>query len=500
MEEPRPSKPSLKSRLAVAFRPKASAKKLTKEQPADHRPKAIRLSSEELPQSPIQTQPPITKNIQTPPAPVKEGPVNFYNKNTTGNQAQTGELWDEAEMLHSLLRRDSHDSMNSIDKRARERQMIPDPSRAPGEEMIASLPPALWDEVASHMTPTDAANLAFSSKTLLSLLGPQIWSSLNHLENHQDKIDFLLPMDHLMPDHLFCFPCAKYHVRIQKGKERLRPKHVLNPIFNCPNPKQLSKHRITPDYTLPFPLLQLVFRHHLYGPECGIPLDSLNRRFKCRNSAWTHQTRFHFHKNHLLLRITSKSFAVAGLPPSGLRHFLYCREDYTPYFSVCAHWRDGELMNLCKCAMSHIPFPKETIAQQLRSGPAIQLARLNPKVFVTLCQECRPMRRCPECPSEYLIELKLEEDRYEPDPNHRFKQCLSVTRWVDLGDGKDPGGGEWAAVTGEGKEKYDSFGKMGRRAIAGIFESQYGVTIPGQRVLSLNPRNEKLGERGHNWY
>jgi hypothetical protein len=108
------------------------------------------------------------------------------------------------------------------------------------------------------------------------------------------------------------------------------------------------------------------------------------------------------------------------------------------------------------------------------------------------------MRRCPECPTEYLVELKLAEDKN--DPMVKFKQVICVTRWSDLGDGSSPFAPEWAAINAEGVTEYDSFAKMGRRAISGIFESQSGVTIPGQRMLSLNPNNEKLGEEGHGWY
>lgn len=110
------------------------------------------------------------------------------------------------------------------------------------------------------------------------------------------------------------------------------------------------------------------------------------------------------------------------------------------------------------------------------------------------------MRRCPECPTEYLIEFKLEEDRTDPDPRLRFKQCMVVTRWSDLGDGKDPSKGEWAAINAEEGGAYDSFAMLGRRAISGVFESQTGVGGPGQRIVNLNPKGEKKGEAGHNWY
>ena len=75
---------------------------------------------------------------------------------------------------------------------------------------------------------------------------------------------------------------------------------------------------------------------------------------------------------------------------------------------------------------------------------------------------------------------------------------MVVTRWSDLGDGTTPLSGEWAACNGE--KEYNSFAAIGRRGLSGTFESQSGVSIPGQRMLSLNPNNEKLGEEGHNWY
>lgn len=107
------------------------------------------------------------------------------------------------------------------------------------------------------------------------------------------------------------------------------------------------------------------------------------------------------------------------------------------------------------------------------------------------------MRRCPECPTEYLIEMKMTEDR--TDAVNMFKQALVVTRWSDLGDGSSPWSPEWAAINGEAE--FDSFTAIGRRAISGIFESHFNRDlIPGHRIISMNPNKEKLGEAGHNWY
>ena len=115
-----------------------------------------------------------------------------------------------------------------------------------------------------------------------------------------------------------------------------------------------------------------------------------------------------------------------------------------------------------------------------------------------LCDYCRPARRCPECPTEYLVEINLAEDK--SDPVNRFKHLLVVTRWSDLGDGSSPTASpEYCAVNGISSD-YDSFSSVGRRAVAGIFESKTSGTIPGQRMISLNPKNEKKGESGHGWY
>jgi hypothetical protein len=426
--------------------------------------------------------------------------VQVQNGNPYGSPThvdiQTGERQDVTAMLHSLAHHDSFESMDSVFK-----PHVEEEYRKPGEERVASLPDALWEEIASYLTPLEAANLAYSNNTLLWRLRYRPWDALDRPENRQYKIDFLLQMDTKLPDYIFCFSCAVYHLRTQKGQERLKPTMVLNPLFNCPNagnPELIPPRiRLANANTLPFAFVQLVMRAHRYSPEYGIPLDWLFRRWKDRDSEWTHETSYYIKRGHLLMRVVSRCFAQAGLPASGQRHLLYSpMEDYTPYFSVCTHWRDGELMNVCKCALGHIPKPKESIAQQLSKRPQFQMSQRNANPIVTLCSKCRPMRRCPECPTEYMVEIKFAEDRN--DPLNRFKQAIVVTRWSDLGDGISPLSPEWAAINGE--TDFDSFGAIGKRTISGTFESQSGVAIPGQRLMSLNPKNEKLGEEGNNWY
>jgi len=490
--EPPPPKPSLRTRFSSVFRPK-SRNRLTKT--------PTTVTNEQIPNKVTSST---SGASSTSPTSLKSRPLQYgaiYRPTEDNTNVQTGERRDDTDLLHGLMHRESNSSLDSVVERRRKKAEEED-TRPPGEEVVASLLPDIWLTIVSYLSPCDAANLAYSSRTLSVKLGTRPWATLNMPENLREKVKFLGSMDEKLPGHLLCFLCGIYHVRTQIGKERLKAATVPNPLYICgsigkPGYKP-PRARLTPGHTLPFTFVQLVLRAKKYSAAYGIPAETLSRRYKDPYSEWTHQTRYYIRKGHLLLRVVSRSFASPGLPPSGQRHLLYSREDYTPYFSVCSHWRDGELMNICKCALGHIPPYRETIAQQMKRGPQIQglLRHTNP--IVTLCSFCRPMRRCPECPTEYLVELKLAEDKN--DPMVKFKQVICVTRWSDLGDGSSPFCPEWAAINAEGVTEYDSFAKMGRRAISGIFESQSGVTMPGQRMLSLNPNNEKLGEEGHGWY
>ena len=475
MSESVNGKSSLRSRLVMALRSKPSAKRLTKGKPPENGTEDVK-RTEKFSKVDVQPQ-------------AQNRPYDSYSSDVL--DVQTGERQDYTDLLHGMVHHGSMDSLDSVSQKS-----ILHSWRKPGEPMVARISPTIWGRIMAYLTPCDAASLAFSCKTFRHLLRSSPWIALDSAENRKYKIDFLLYMDRYLPGHLLCFPCAIYHTRVKRGEESLRATHVINPVVSCPATVIPARLRLTVGHTLPFTFVQLALRARHYGPEYGIPADSLSRRYKDRDSEWLHQTRYYTHKGHLLLRVTSKTFASHGLPPSGQRHLLYSREDYTPYFSVCAHWRDGELMDICKCALSHIPKPRQTIGQQLQKGYTIQSSLRNPNPIVSLCRNCRPMRRCPECPTEYLVELKLAEDK--EDPLNRFKQAIVVTRWSDLGDGTTPLSPQWAACNGQAE--FDSFAAIGRRTVSGIFEAQNGVAIPGQRVISLNPKNEKLGEAGHKWY
>ncbi|KZM18504.1 uncharacterized protein EKO05_0007667 [Ascochyta rabiei] len=411
----------------------------------------------------------------------------------------TGERKDLTDMMHAFTYSEARDSIDEVKHRVEE--VFYDPTKPDGTAMLGGVSPEIWLHVAVYLSALDVAHLSSTCRTMFARLGRQPYKLLLDPINRPDRLDFLLAMDHKLPRHLFCFPCAQWHLRIQPGFETLKPHNVLNPLFECPNftnnllpPPRI---RITEGRTLPFAFIQLARRHWAFGPDYGIPLQSLARRWKDPYSPWSHESMYHVtDRGHVLMRVKSQAYVEGGMTTAAKRMLLFSRDDYIPYFSVCSHWKNGVLTSVPKCALDHIPVEEVNVLNGIRDRLAPKKAVGN----VPTCQKCRPMRRCPECPTEYLFELKMVEDKtVKSNGAERFKQALVVTRWSDLGPGRSPVDREWAAVTGE-FEEYNSFEEIGRRAISGVFESAFTDTIPGQRIVTMNPKKVKANEIGGDWY
>ncbi|KPI37333.1 uncharacterized protein AB675_10284 [Cyphellophora attinorum] len=377
-----------------------------------------------------------------------------------------------------------------------------DSQTEPGESIVARFTERTWQQVYAYLSDADLAAISFSCKAFHSRLGTEPFQKLADPDNLAQRYDFLQRLDKTLPGHLLCFDCHRYHKRIAPGEEKLVPINVQSPVYDCPevgNPNKINPRiRITFDRIMPLTFVQMAMRAHRFGAPYGITMDTISRRYKDKvdDSTWSHQTKFAVVKGHLLMRVMSSCYAPPGLPPAGERHLLYSRQNFIPFFSVCPHWQDGVLMPNVKCALRHIPKPLE--GSGLNRVARETKLHFNPeKPIVSLCHNCKPMRRCPECPSEYLIEIRMTEDK--ADPTKLFKQTLVVTRWSDLGDGSSPFTPEWEALNG--KPGFDSVEALGKRAVAGQFEAEFnGDVIPSQNMLSMNPEKMKLGEKGHDWY
>lgn len=420
----------------------------------------------------------------------------------------TGERKDPTNMIHAL----AHEF--DAPKGGKTEILETGEPATPAAQLISRLPDGLWRRIINHLALSEQASLSLSCKPFQALCPRDVLRQLNDPNNFRERCTFLHYLNRIYPDHLLCYVCGIYHVRTKKGEETLRPTNIANPVFTCPYANsndaatKMSRTRITFGRHLPYSFVQLALRHHHHTSDHGHHYDKLGRRYKDKPEigTWSHQTRWAVIDDHLYMRVVSSAFVQPNLPPAGKRHLLYSREDFVPFFSVCAHWRDGELMPICKCALDHVPVPLSGSGVNRVAKEAHQRLKAPKSQIITQCDRCKPMRRCPDCPTEYLVEMRLQEDRTEQDPMKLFKHAIMVTRWSDLGDGSSPWTPEWAANNGDldnlpKEQRYDSYQRLGRRAISGTFESFFNPEqIPPARMINLNPNNEHLGEKGHNWY
>ncbi|KAF1835569.1 hypothetical protein BDW02DRAFT_547895 [Decorospora gaudefroyi] len=446
-----------------------------------------------LPYSPSKPQPSkLSKTYRAPSAPARTDDIL---------DKDTGERKDLTEMMHAFT---YIDGVDTIEEQREDETPLYDPLRPDGTATLGSASPEVWLRVADFLSPLEVANLSSTCRTMYTRLGRHSYKLLLNPAHRPQRLDFLLALEPKMPRHLFCFPCAQWHLRIQPGMESLKPHNVLNPLFDCPNRTNIHipppRIRISEGRTLPLAFLQLARRSWAYGPEYGVPQQSLARRWKDTDSDWRHESTYHItDKGHVLMRIRSQHYVEGGLTDAAKRLLLFSRGDYTPYFSVCSHWKHGLLTSIPKCALTHIPYTTEADTNAIDKFQGRNLGK-RAVGKVSLCSICRPMRRCPKCPTEYLFELKLVEDkRVRGNGVGRFKQALVVTRWSDLGPARSPADAEWSAISGE-NEGYDSFKEIGRRAVSGVFEAAFTDTVPGQRILSMNPEAVSANEESGDWY
>jgi hypothetical protein len=394
---------------------------------------------------------------------------------------------------------------------------------------ISKLPSEIWRNIATYLNPVDAGTLALANRMFRLKLG-SFHTHLSISSHKHQRIASMLESDQEYPAYLFCFVCTKYHVRKDPGREKLPTSNLIE-VFNCPNATNMPppRLRLTDKRVLPYSFVQLMMRHYLYGDSYGVSPESLTRRWTDSASGWTHAVRFAIvpypwvdssdaldlasgsetlaekgidlaeQKYHVLMRVHSSRFAPADLTESEQRLFLYSRNDYAPYFSCCAHW-NGPLLPLAKCALSHVPPPAIPIHEQLAKGPKISLGKRNASQMAILCGNCRPLRRCSECPTEYLMSIKLVEDRrgsgagvglggrvgVGQSTGKGFAHAMSITRWSDLGDASNPWmSQEWAAIVGK-----DGTGVGGRIEKDGSYTHGRGGQRPFGSTGSIGDRRQ----------
>lgn len=369
----------------------------------------------------------------------------------TDDQDRDDDQDEDADADDDHARNESFDSgicVRSVDPSVRKRGGSDD-----SLDLTTWLPSEIWEMVANHLAPSTAAALTMTGRRMYRYLGNQYLDALNAEENREEKASFLHHFEDKLPQHILCWQCGVYHHRQDASSERLGQYESACPRYRADAQSMLSRDRL-----IPWDLVHLATRAARHTPAHGIPTSALTKKWTSE-SGWKHTTRALLVDTHLVLRASSLSWVEAYMSASELR--VVVDERYHERFSHCKHISNS-LDKYAKCAVSHIRPGYQVTAQ---------------------CAACRPLRRCNQCPSEYLIEIKLVEDRQGPRSPllPAFRHALSVTRWSDLGAGTSPHASlEWRAARSPlfetwAAQKVDFWSL---RTVRSRFEAKDGNRVP----------------------
>jgi hypothetical protein len=279
------------------------------------------------------------------------------------------------------------------------------------------LPPELWLDIIEFLSPASAASLTYTCRWMYNQYGERPCSILKLPGHEQDKLELLSYLDADLPKHRLCHPCAIFHRRKSLGAEQKEVKANYGGCWiGCE--RRAGETKLGTGYSLTWPSIRSVMRACRFGPEYGMSLDVLARVWE-NDDGWKHRAEPSIVNGRLLMKVQS------ALPVDWATESIFKNR----ISDIMRHSWLGCLQEIVKCALHHI--------------------RSDESYTIGDCF-CKSLRRCPECPTEYMIETKrisnISGDMRKSMEARGVQHVLIVTKWMDYGEGKSPLSPEWQAL------------------------------------------------------
>ncbi|OCK78980.1 hypothetical protein K432DRAFT_383448 [Lepidopterella palustris CBS 459.81] len=329
---------------------------------------------------------------------------------------------------------------------------------------LLELPAELIQQIASFTTPSAAAALALTSRSLCAIIGTGVWERVGNAKRDtiEDRSEFLLLLERDLPSYFFCSDCSIMHVRLMPGVPYTP--HPYTPYPYKKHDRTVNAYYPMPGDPLHYQDFRALMERHHWGVNFGRPISSIYRDIELQRAYCTIrlQTRGRIIDNELILRM---HWELSGLEPGADGISL----EICPHQSLQAtpsslhqlpvsSFMDliepvrNELANVVCCKWLHVrprpancPNCKKMCKEMQKRGAARVM-----ETGVLSCSMCEGVRRCGHCATDYEVSVVRRAKQLE----------LHIDAWLNLGYGsflEDPnwlshkmGSREWA-LTGEGQ-------------------------------------------------
>jgi hypothetical protein len=268
---------------------------------------------------------------------------------------------------------------------------------------VSQLPTELVTEICSHLSSVGIACLALTCRMSLYKIGrgSLLFSKDKDCEERKELLD---RVSQSFPAYYFCHECFHLHQWTRVDKSNLSCVHHERSSFwvlyaNI-NPS------VCPSYAMKFAHLQLAMRRVRYGPEYGIPLESLS----------------HFE----ILQPESRRgvTTLISIEPRACP-----RPGYANRASLCLRIQQWATTSASSATIA-------SLLNEIPFGECLHASE-SQRRNVSLCYQAKSKspphfnHHCDTCHSIYEFQFQHIQDGKAPE-------ALIMTKWLDLGEGLDP--------------------------------------------------------------
>ena len=302
-------------------------------------------------------------------------------------------------------------------------------------------PDEVWLSIAQHLPLVDQASPGFASKRHYQMLDG---SFRDFRRAHWTiRLEFFRRIADRYPEYVLCPFCIHFNRwKVTSGDRSMY--HLTCTSQSDQHPYNTYELQLATDMRVSWGIVQIVMRAYRHGPDYGVSLDDLPRsgppllQWSYTGSyRWvTHSSDKVIAGGKLLVRIVGdyRMPTVRGCTRKRQHQQRFERkcehcEGPTPYERLCRHsWNPRD-----QCVGAAV----RNIVKDLHKGPAASRDSAAFQAF-----------KCTLCASEYQVDRVAVPEKGD---------TVRVTRWTNLGDGKNPFSDEWNDLTRKGHAEIRSF-------------------------------------------